>query len=271
MLTGVFGLPGKGKSSLLTHIIMSLYRTEGRKLLSRSCERIEEINKEHGLDLVKPWKVPIYSDFRVKFLVDYEKYYEPYFVNGFYIGLSNDNLPVQYLVPGSKVFLSEVQRYFNSRDRRGLPDHVSRFFEMHRHYGLDVYMDMQRPQLLDLNIKDITERFIEVLGMEHKTDFSGRIISSKFICRAFFGWRDTERYLNNGEKTYQEIEIEHEGNIFRCFDSHTFADEFLPVKGKEFSYLDFRTNSEAMKIKPEERKFYKLVEPEGFRGCKKKE
>ncbi len=252
-----------------THFLMNLYRFEGRKLFENTCARINEINSELGLGFTLPTRVPLYSDFKVKFLVDYETYYEPYFVNGFYVGLSNTDMPVQYLAPGSSVFLSEVQRYFNSRDKRPLPDHVSRNYEMHRHYGVNFYMDVQRAQLVDLNIKDIAEKFIEVQGMEHERDFSGRIISSKFICREFANWRETEQYINTGAKTYEEVVYEHRGNIFRSFDSHTYANEFLPVEGGDFSYLDFKDKSEILRLKPEERRFYEFREPEGFRTKKK--
>lgn len=207
MIIIIFGAPGAGKSALMTYFIKKLYIEQGRAILSSSQSRIKALNRTRRTPLTVPDRVPIYSDFKVNFKVGYEKWYEPYFINGFYFGLPNEKMPEILVAPGGKVFLSEAQRYFNSR-QRGLPDYSSRLFEMHRHYGLDIYMDTQRPGLIDLNIRALCKSFIEVMGIEHEYDFAGRIVASTFRCRAFRNNADVEEYLNAGAGNYTETTYE---------------------------------------------------------------
>lgn len=146
MITIFTGAPGAGKSSLSALFLRRIYKEEGRKLQKLSAARIDEINKTRRYPLTPPAKPPIYSDFKVKIPAGYKKHYEPYYINGYYMGLSNERLKTQFLPPYAKVFLGESQRYYNSRKSGNFPDFVSRFYEMHRHYGLDLYLLRRLPQ-----------------------------------------------------------------------------------------------------------------------------
>jgi hypothetical protein len=266
VITIVFGAPGVGKSALMTHFIKKVYIEEGAALLDQTQAKIEELNRSRDKLLTFPDKPPIFSDYRVKFKVGYEKYYEPYFVNGFYLGLPNDRINTIYLPPYSKVFLSEVQRYYDSRKSKSTPDFISRMYEMHRHYGIDVYMDIQRPMLIDLNIRELCKRFIEVVSMVHTTDYTGEITKTMFHCREFDSWRALETYMENGTATYTDRAFVNEGNIFRCFNSFNYFDEFLPKDGKDFNYLPFLSRAEREGLSAEKKAFYDQNEPKGYRG-----
>ena len=166
MITTVFGKPGVGKTAFLAYQLQNLYFTQGLNLLDECRDKInaENLNREHLLTL--PTQPPIFSDFGVKFLVDYEEEYEPYYINGYYFGMQNKNMQTQFLPPCSKLFLSEGQRYFDSRKSKTFPAFVSAAFEMHRHYGLDIWIDVQRPKLIDANIRELCKKFIEVIKIE---------------------------------------------------------------------------------------------------------
>ena len=193
MITIIFGAPGSGKSSLNTYFLKQVYRREGRSRLERAKELIGQVNEERATPLTVPDQPPIFANYRVKFKTGYEKWFEAYFVNGYYLGLANENMPTQYIPPASAVFLGEAQRFFNSRKSQTLPDWVSRFYEMHRHYHVDFYMDVQRPGLIDANLREICKNFIEVRGMEHEKDSAGRIVHTKFRCRKFGDWSAVEQ------------------------------------------------------------------------------
>lgn len=232
-----------------------------------SAARIDEINKTRRHPLTPPPLPPIYSDFKVKIPAGYKKHYEPYYINGYYMGLANERLKTQFLPPYAKVFLGESQRYYNSRKSGNFPDFVSRFYEMHRHYGLDLYLDVQRVRLIDPNIRELCRCFIEVQGMEHTRDKLRRIIHTVWRCREFSNWQAYEDYLNTGAVTYKETTYENDGNIFDCYDSFSFFENYLPedVPGKDISYLKHLTRAEARFIGADKAEFYKSGEPAAYR------
>ncbi len=272
MLTIISGVPGAGKSSLNAYFLYSTYREEGITLLKRCRAKIEELNKTRLHPLTLPAQPPIYSDFKVKFPAGYKKWYEPYFVNGYYMGLSNERLKTQFLPPYAKVFLGESQRYYNSRKSGSFPDFVSRFYEMHRHFGLDIYLDVQRVRLIDPNIRELCRRFIEVQGMEHTRDKLGRITRTVWHCREFGNWIDFEDYLNTGADTYKETTYSYDGNIFDCYDSFSFFENYLPedVAGNDICYLKHLSRAEARFIGADKAEFYKSGEPVAYRTATEK-
>jgi hypothetical protein len=262
MITIISGAPGAGKSSLNAYLLKSTYENDGRTLLACCRERIEEINKTRLNPLTKPDKPPIFSDFNVRFLVDYNQYFEPYYINGYFLGLANDRMPTQFLPPFSKVYLDEAQRYYDSRKTASsFPGFVSRLYEMHRHYGLDITLGVQRVKLIDLNVRENCKHFIEVQSIKHVTDEMGRITSTTWYTREFTSWVEFENYLTTGEKTYTEKEYNNVGNIFDCFDSYNYFQSFIPDEKHNFNYLNFNPE----KVSEEDKKFYMAGEPDGYR------
>lgn len=266
MITIIFGKPGAGKSSLNTHFLIDIYEQQGTYLLERTREKIEQLNRDRERPLTLPEKPPIYSDHQVRFRISYDEYYEPYYINGYYFGIRNTSMRTQFLLPNSKIFLGEVQRYFDSRKSQSFPGWVSRAFEMHRHYGIDLYLELQREGLVDKNIRELGEKFIEVIGMENETDYAGGILSSTFYCREFPDNRAVERYIETDAKTYEETTYTHQGNIFECFDSNAYAKEFLPPEGHDFDLLQFRSQDEVQKLGGDQKCFYDWSRPAAYNG-----
>ncbi|MGN0817780.1 MAG: zonular occludens toxin domain-containing protein [Candidatus Coproplasma sp.] len=268
MITVIFGVPGAGKSSLLTAMLIQLYKSKGRALKESTCKRINELNKKRAFPLTFPTEPPIFSDFCVKVKVDYEKYYSPYYINGYYFGMPNNGKATQYLPPNSKVFLSEVQRYYNSRKSANFPEHVSRLFEMHRHINFDIYMDIQRIMLVDSNIRELCKHYIEVQKKEHCYDDMGRVIGVTWYCREFFNQVNVEQYLKTGIADFKETTYTYDGDIYKCYDSNNHESDFIPedIEGKDFDYLPFLDKKEIKKLSPEKAKFYSQLEPPEFRG-----
>ncbi len=269
MITIIFGAPGTGKTSLNTHFLQTEYKTHGRILLARTQKRIAEINNTRAKPLALPNKPPLFANYKVSFKTGYEKTFEPYYINPYFMGLQNENMPSQYLPPNSRVFISEAQRYYNSRKSSTLPDQVSRLYEMHRHYGMEIYLDVQRANLIDLNIKEICKRFIEVVEMKHEQDYAGRILRTRFYCREFESWHAVEQHMDTDAKSFQNTIYTHEGNIFRCFDSYSYFEEFLPSAENDFNLLPFLSRAELAKAGADAA-FYKSDEPAEYRGQAKK-
>ena len=108
MITILSGAPGAGKSSLDTYFLKRAYFSQGRTLLDSCTNKIAELNKTRLNPLTPPDKPPIFSDYKVKFRVGYDEFFEPYYINGYYLGLANDRMATQFLPPYSKVFLGEA-------------------------------------------------------------------------------------------------------------------------------------------------------------------
>ncbi len=255
----IFGAPGSGKSTFNTLRLIIEYKSTGRKLYLNTCKRIAELNLGREHLLTPPDRPPLFADYKMQLKVGYEKNFQPYFIDGFHLGFDNDVMDVMHVPPGSKIHLSEVQRYYDSRKNQTFPDWVSRYFEMHRHYGVDVIMDIQRASLVDVNIRDLCRHFTEIQEMKHTKDDLGRIIQTKFTCREFGSYQDVEEYLNKKtlRHNYDVVKYVYEGNIYRCFNSCTYFEKFVPTDNKDFDYMEFGSNS--------------IIEPPEFRHPKKKD
>ncbi|MDE6597250.1 MAG: hypothetical protein K2K60_01250 [Clostridia bacterium] len=263
MITIITGKPGVGKTALNTYFCWLTYQNEREQLLKRACDKIEFLNESREKPLQAPTAPPIFTNYEVKFLVGYQKYYEPYYVNPYYLGLANEKLKTQFIPPFSRLFISEAQRYYNSRKSSTLPDWVSRWYEMHRHYGVEVYMDVQRGKLIDLNIRELCKKFIEVQSMELDTSGGSWIQKTRWHCREFSNMQDYDEYINGEGNNYTETTYEYDGDIFENYNSTSCFNEFVPAEGADFHYLPYRRadeqNDEATAA------FYNTIEPELYR------
>lgn len=262
MITVIYGLPGAGKGALMTKFVKDIYMTEGRQILRKCKEKVEEYNFLFNKKLVPPERVPIYTDYEVKFKTGYEKFYSTYFLNGYYFGLENDDVPVLHVPPYAKVFLTEVQRYYDSRKSASLKPFISRLYEMHRHNNIEIYLDLQRLSLLDLNIRDLAKQIIFIEELTHQKD--GEIIlSSTWKCKKFASATDADRYFNDGAKTYENVTFKYEGNIFKCYDSFSNKDKFIP--NESYKYLDHGN------VTQENKKYFEFNMPDYYRKQKPEE
>lgn len=270
MITIIFGKPGAGKTSLMTHFMIELYEKQGDELRERCIERIAEQNQDRLYALPFPDQPPFFSNYGVKFLVDYEEEFSPYFLNPYYFGIENDEFEVQYLLPCSQCFISEGQKYFNSRKSLSLRDHVSRAFELHRQNEMNFFIDCQRPKLIDLNIRELAPRFLEVLRMENTTNSYGGILSSAWYCKEFSSAAEVMDYLTTGEGGHELPPFVHRGDIFEAFDSFEQKKKFFPAdkKGSCFTLLPFQPREN---LSQGLRRLYDPAEPKWYRSKEKQE
>lgn len=271
MITIIFGKPGVGKTSLNAAFLKQEFLQEGKTLKQRCCNRIAALNIGRKKALTYPYEAPIFSDFEVQVKYGYKKQYKPYYINGFYFGLKNERLKTLNLPPYAKIHLCEAQKYFDSRKSKTFPSFVSRAFEMHRHYGLDITMDVQRLGLIDLNVREIAGRFIEVVNCVHEEDACGNIAKSTWICREFNSYQTVRDYLEAGGKDYYETTYINEGNIFDAFNSYGCFDEFVPDDGENFTYLKHLHGKNVKNLPEEIQRYYVSCEPKEYRGEIKEE
>lgn len=270
MITIIFGKPGAGKTAYLVSQMLRFLGNslEAYELLWGCWDRMEALI-DRGLCYSFPSTPPVYTNFPVSAHVGFNSWRSSYYVDGFHLGLENDYVPVTNVFPGAVIGLTEVQRYYNSRnkDKKTLPDWVSRFYEEHRHFGLQIYLDLQRLGLCDLNIRELAGRIVEVYGLEHQLDKHGNICASKFLLRTWDNLAAAERYVDNDSLTNYSIEeYIHQGNVFEAYTSACYFDAFLPGTGKDFSLgtHDQTLRSDANLQLAFSKQIYRQSAPRGF-------
>lgn len=262
MITIVFGKPGVGKTAYLTANAATYLNgsAEDAALYKECCKAVSALIAE-GLPVKLPGHSPVYSNYAINVSVGFHRVVSSYYVDGFHMGFVNDKVKVFNLLPRAKVFLSEAQRYYNSRRSKDLPDWVSRYFEEHRHYGLDIWLDVQRPGLVDVNIRDITNNFVEVQSIR-VVESDGRL-KTVFVLNEFDEWRNVDAYLSGGTDLGKKRSVLFDFNVFDYFISESYFRNFLPSKGDfdvmpHVTVADVEGDVELRKI------MYRQTAPEGF-------
>ena len=220
MITIIFGDPGDGKTALMTHFAYIRMVQEGYDYWWKSCQRIDLL-KRGGFSRLEylPQQHTVYADYVIKNGWGTD---QSYYVNGFSIALPNPFFQTTFFAPYSQIFLDEAQKYYDSRMSKYLRECVYRFYQLHRHNHLDVFMTCQRLGNIDLNIRQISGRFILCKGCKTKEDEYGRIESVKIKYVEFDSMSDAEAYYENG-KTNVKCEEKHldiDYNVFELYDSY---------------------------------------------------
>lgn len=265
MITIVFGKPGCGKTAYLTADAVKYMNgsKECYELLERSRAEVSSLK-----DFASPVFSPVYSNYPITVQHGYGKRRVSFYVDGFRLGLDNEQLGVFHLPPCSRVYLCEAQRYYNSRNSRDFPEWVSRYFEEHRHFGLNIMLDVQRPGLIDVNIRELCERFVEVLQLQHEVDGAGNVKATTFVLREFGDWKYVDKYLSGDESVGTLVKERFEGNVFEHYKSRSYFDVFLPPKEGDFNYIVHPMGNVDLE-REYAWQFYPQTAPEGFYKGKK--
>lgn len=265
MIVIITGKPRVGKTALNTFFAKCSYHTRGCARLHRSIEEINITNTSRTNKLELPNKTPIYTNYEVHFSAGYKREFVPYWVDPYYLGLPNSDGPVQYILPYGELHITEGQRYWDSRESATMPDYVSRWFETHGHFWLDIFIDVQRGKLIDLNIRELAKKFIEVQRMVKVKDAYGKILQSTWYCREFDNSQDYETYIEGGNAHYKETSYTHTGDIFKYYNSRSCKDDFVPSEDNEFTLLEYKTPTEVKELPESIVKFYLRQKPDWWR------
>jgi len=224
MITIIFGVPRAGKTALMTHFLTAaMFDRDRYKNMKREIER----KQEGGFPVTNP-RHCVVANYDI---VGRKFGYSPRLsrrVNPFRLGYANEKVQTHFIEPFTVIGITEGQKYFNSRLSMYYPDWQSRFYEQHGHNNYDIFIDVQRPKLIDLNIRELA-CFIEIVKKTNITDKGGKITAIKWRVRKFAGAAELEQYFNSGKQdtaTYDEEVITANYNVHDCYNSQMCKPKF---------------------------------------------
>ncbi len=224
MITIIFGPPRIGKTAFLTNILNNACFDYERN--SKMRDAIKESNK-NGFNLSIPTHC-VSANYDLKFIQQGYHERKARFINPFRLGFANDEVDTHFMLPFETIGIMEAQKYFNSRAFKNFRDWQSRFYEQHGHLGINIYLDTQRPGLIDVNIRELAN-FIEIIDMKVAYAPNGRFESITWTIRQIDNEGLLNLYLQSGKQDkscYKQSKVTSYVNVFELYDSQNCAPKF---------------------------------------------
>ena len=162
-------------------------------------------------------------------------------INPFRLGFANQFVKTHFNFPYECILIQEAQKYFNSRMSMYYPDWQSRWFEQHGHNNLDIFMDTQRPNLIDLNIRELSQ-FIEIVKMDVNFDKFGKFLNITWKIRFIENAGLFDKYMSSGKKDescFKEFNVVSDVNVFNFYNSQSCKPKFYDDHfNEDFDYLE---------------------------------
>ena len=230
MITLIAGKPGVGKTALLTYFAI-LDMTANASLQVQKTNNFIDLLNSGGYNFEYAKNHLVYSNYDI---TSHMKGYVPrrsYDMEGFEFGLPDKEHETKFVYRYSSLFFTESQAFLNSRKSRAFRDSVSRAYEQHRHWDLNIYLDAQRATLIDLNVRELST-IVYVDSLDVKFDNMGRVRKCIWHCRKFYDVREFDKFdATSGKYECENLVIKYDGNIFKCYDSQMNSRLFL--QGRE--------------------------------------
>lgn len=235
MITILFAPPRTGKTCLLTHLLRNYAFDRERYNLMRA----EIIKQNRGGQALSIPQHPVSANYD---LVMRKFRYSPRLnrkINPYRLGFANPDVETHFNVPYEVIGITEAQKYLNSRMSRFYPDWQSRWYEQHGHNNLEIILDVQRPGLIDVNIRELAQ-FIEIVKLDVKYDCFRHPCRLRWEIRRLDNMGAYDKYISSGKtdkSCYEEAEVVAEYNVFDCYDSQSCKPKFYDGHfGDDFDY-----------------------------------
>lgn len=264
MNTIIAGTTGKGKTSLMTHLLCQ-YAFDRPRFLSMKKE-IDKLNNG-GFHLTCP-DHPVFSSYPIEFKKYGRSIRKNYHFDPFKFGFDNKFVDTIPSVPYGVYGIMEAQEFFNSRMSLYFGDWVSRAFEQHRHNDLTFFMDTQRPELIDANIREISN-FIIVKNLDIYCDkFTKKITRLEWIVDKIEDDDLYKLYKQSGglnEKTFTREKIVANYNVFKLYDSKADKPKFYSsLMDKDFTLIKGEITGKTLESYKNFLSKYSNARPDGY-------
>lgn len=149
-------------------------------------------------------------------------------INPFKLGFLNPFVETHFNIPYECIFIDEAQKYLNSRMASYYPDWQSRWYEQHGHDNIDIYLATQRPMLIDVNVRELSQ-FTEIVKCKLYYDKFGKVCGFKSLLRHIDNSGLFEKYMASGkaDKTcYTEEVYEDYFDVSACYNHQSCKPKF---------------------------------------------
>ena len=223
-ITIVFAPPRTGKTCFITHRGVT-------EAFNR--ERIKMCNSEIASKQINGFNISqVQHCVSANYDIQMRKFgYTPRYsrrINPYRLGFKNKFVETHFNLPYEVICITEAQKYLNSRMSMYFPEWQSRWYEQHGHNNLDIYLDTQRPMLIDVNIRELAE-FIEIIELKKYYDEFGKICKLKWKIRKIANSSLFDKYMASGKQDkscYTEEEVVADYNVFECYSSQSCKPKF---------------------------------------------
>ena len=149
-------------------------------------------------------------------------------INPFRLGFANEFVKTHFNYPYEVIGITEAQKYLNSRMSMYFPEWQSRWYEQHGHNNLDIYLDTQRPMLIDVNIRELAQ-FIEIMKLKISYNKYGIPKRLKWTIRRIDNSGLFDKYMQSGKtdkSCYKEETVTANYNVFSLYSSQCCKPKF---------------------------------------------
>lgn len=226
MITIIFAPPRTGKTCFLTHILNSYAFDRER---NRNMQKEIMSKQMSGFKNIKTNPIHcVASNYDITFRKYGYSRRQSRRINPYRLGFANKFVKTHFNLPYEVIGITEAQKYLNSRMSMYFPDWQSRWYEQHGHDNLDIYLDTQRPMLIDVNIRELAS-FIEIVKLKIHTDENGKVDRLTWTIRKIENSSLFDRYMASGKKDkdcYTEETVVADYNVFALYDSQSCKPKF---------------------------------------------
>lgn len=222
-ITIIFAPPRTGKTAFMTYLANEFAFDRLRFKLMR--DEIFQKNK-NGFNLNIPNSI-VCSNYDMEFIKFGYSHRKNIRINPFRLGFKNSFVDTHFIAPYSVICITEAQKYLNSRMSRYFPDWQSRWYEQHGHNFYDIFLDVQRPMLIDVNIRELSQ-FIEIVKLD-KVCVNKKIVKMIWTIRKISCSAEFDIYMSSGRKDascYVEEKVVVDYSVFNIYDSRSCKPKF---------------------------------------------